>query len=60
MAEQKDSPLLKQFKAFLYKMIELGGSDLHIKSNGYIRARIRGDIEKLSNTLITRNWSRNL
>jgi twitching motility protein PilT len=53
MAKQTDSPLLKQFKAFLYKMIELGGSDLHIKSNGYIRARIRGDIEKLSNTLIT-------
>jgi len=52
MAEE--NKLLQQVKAFLYKMIEVGGSDLYIKSGGYISARIRGDIKRLSNSMITR------
>jgi len=54
MAVEINEKLLSQIKSFLYKMIEMGGSDLHIKSGGYIRARIRGDIVKLSDTKITR------
>ena len=46
--------LLEQLKQFLYKMIELEGSDLHIRAGGFIRARIKGDIVKLSDTNITR------
>jgi twitching motility protein PilT len=46
--------LLQQVKQFLYKMIELDGSDLHIRAGGFIRARIKGDIIKLSDIVITR------
>ncbi len=54
MATQINEKLLSQIKSFLYKTIELGGSDLHIKAGGYIRARIRGDIVKLSETKLSR------
>ena len=49
-----DSNLMKQFKQFLFKMIEMGGSDLHLKAGGTIRARIKGDIQPLANINITR------
>ncbi len=49
-----DSNLMKQFKQFLYKMIELGGSDLHVKAGGTIKARIRGDIQTLADVKITK------
>jgi len=49
-----DSNLMQQFKQFLYKMIELGGSDLHIKAGGNIRARIQGEIKPLANVQITK------
>ena len=35
---------LKKVRAYLKKMIEIGGSDLHIKANAVIRARINGNI----------------
>ena len=35
---------LKKVRAYLKKMIEIGGSDLHIKANSVIRARINGNI----------------
>jgi len=35
---------LKKIRAYLKKMIEVGGSDLHIKANSVIRARINGNI----------------
>lgn len=53
MAEQ-DSPLIKQLKTFLYRMIKLGGSDLHIKSGGVIRARVKGDLMPLGENPISR------
>ena len=49
-----DSQLMQQFKQFLFKMIDLGGSDLHLKAGGTIRARIRGDIQPLANIQITK------
>ena len=48
-----DSALIKQIKSFLIKMIELGGSDLHIRTGGLIRARIKGDITPLGNSIVT-------
>ena len=35
---------LNKVRAYLKKMIELGGSDLHIKANSVMRARINGNI----------------
>lgn len=35
---------LKKVRAYLKKMIEVGGSDLHIKANAVVRARINGNI----------------
>jgi len=49
-----DSNLMQQFKQFLYKMIEMKGSDLHLKAGGSIRARIQGDIRPLANVQITK------
>jgi twitching motility protein PilT len=46
--------LREQVNAFLYKMIEIGGSDMYIKAGGYISARIKGDVTRLSNTKLSR------
>jgi twitching motility protein PilT len=35
---------LNKIRVYLKKMIELGGSDLHVKANSVIRARINGNI----------------
>ncbi len=35
---------LKKVRGYLKKMIEVGGSDLHIKANSVVRARIQGNI----------------
>ena len=39
---------LKKVRIHLKKMIEVGGSDLHIKANSVIRARINGEIKQFS------------
>ena len=39
---------LKKVRVHLKKMIEVGGSDLHIKANSVIRARINGKIVQFS------------
>jgi twitching motility protein PilT len=39
---------LKKVRIYLQKMIERGGSDLHIKANSIFRARINGTITPLS------------
>lgn len=39
---------LKKVRAYLKKMIEVGGSDLHIKANAVVRARINGNIVQFS------------
>lgn len=39
---------LKKVRAYLKKMIEVGGSDLHIKANAVVRARIHGNIVQFS------------
>lgn len=39
---------LKKIRSYLKKMIENGGSDLHVKANSVIRARINGDLIQFS------------
>ena len=45
---------LKRIRAYLKKMIELGGSDLHIKANSLIRARIDGTIVPFPNSIVSK------
>jgi twitching motility protein PilT len=44
---------LKKVRAYLKRMIDAGGSDLHIKANSVIRARINGDIIPLSGEIFS-------
>ena len=46
---------LKKIRAYLKKLIDNGGSDLHVKSNGVIRARINGKITIFSGSIFTRD-----
>ncbi len=46
--EAQQGEMIKLLRAYMKKMLELGGSDLHIKSESLIRARIKGDITPLS------------
>lgn len=44
---------IKKIRAYLKKLIENGGSDLHVKSNGVIRARINGAIVPFSGSIFS-------
>ncbi|MEA1983808.1 MAG: PilT/PilU family type 4a pilus ATPase [Campylobacterota bacterium] len=45
---------LKKVRAYLKKMVEIGGSDLHIKANSDIRARINGKIVKFPKSFMSK------
>jgi len=45
---------LKKIRAYLQRMIDAGGSDLHIKANSVVRARINGDIIPLSGEILSK------
>ncbi|PHQ57297.1 MAG: type IV pili twitching motility protein PilT, partial [Sulfurimonas sp.] len=45
---------LKKVRVHLKKMIEVGGSDLHIKANAVIRARINGNIVQFSGGIFSK------
>jgi len=45
---------LKKVRAYLKKMIDNGGSDLHIKANSVIRARIHGNIVQFSGGILSK------
>jgi len=45
---------LKKVRIHLKKMIEVGGSDLHIKANSVIRARINGNIVQFSGGILSK------
>jgi len=45
---------LKKVRAYLKKMIEVGGSDLHVKANAVIRARINGEIKQFSGGILSK------
>ena len=44
---------LKKVRAYLKRMIDAGGSDLHVKANSVIRARINGEIIPLSGEIFS-------
>lgn len=46
---------LKKIRVHLKKMIEVGGSDLHIKANAVIRARINGNIVQFSGGIFSKD-----
>ena len=46
---------LNKVRAYLKKMIELGGSDLHIKANSVIRARINGNIVQFAGDIFAKD-----
>jgi twitching motility protein PilT len=45
---------LNKIRAYLKKMIELGGSDLHVKANSVIRARINGNIVQFAGDIFAK------
>jgi twitching motility protein PilT len=44
---------LDKIRTYLKKLIDNGGSDLHVKANGIIRARINGNIIPFSGSILT-------
>ncbi len=46
---------LKKVRMHLKKMIEVGGSDLHIKANAVMRARINGNIVQFSGGIFSKD-----
>ncbi len=47
--------VLKKIRGYLRRMIDAGGSDLHVKANGVVRARINGDIVPLSGEILSKD-----
>ncbi|WP_294961699.1 PilT/PilU family type 4a pilus ATPase [Sulfurimonas sp.] len=45
---------LNKIRVYLKKMIELGGSDLHVKANSVIRARINGNIVQFAGEIFAK------
>jgi len=45
---------LKKVRGYLKRLVDAGGSDLHIKANAVIRARINGDIVPLSGEVFSK------
>jgi twitching motility protein PilT len=45
---------LKKVRVYLKKMVEVGGSDLHIKANSVPRVRIDGEIKQFSGAIMTK------
>ncbi len=52
--QQMTFETLKKIRAYLQRMIDAGGSDLHIKANSVVRARINGDIIPLSGEILSK------
>ena len=46
---------LKKVRAYLKRMVETGGSDLHLKANAVVRARINGEIVPLGSDVFTKS-----
>ncbi len=43
----------EKFKQYLYKLIEVKGSDLHIKAGSKVHIRINGELHTLTNEILT-------
>ncbi|MCX6061890.1 MAG: PilT/PilU family type 4a pilus ATPase [Campylobacterales bacterium] len=47
--------VLKKIRGYLRRMVDAGGSDLHIKANAVVRARVNGDIIPLSGEIFSKD-----
>jgi twitching motility protein PilT len=47
--------VLKKIRGYLRRMIDAGGSDLHVKANSVVRARVNGEIIPLSGEIFSRD-----
>lgn len=53
--EKLDFAVTRRVRAYLKKLISIGGSDLHLKAGSQVRARINGDIVVFSNDIFTKD-----
>lgn len=53
--EDLNFEVLKKIRGYLRRMIDAGGSDLHIKANGVVRARINGEVIPLSGEILSKD-----
>lgn len=49
--EKLDFRVTRKIRAYLKRLVDMGGSDLHLKAGAKIRARINGDIVVFSNEI---------
>lgn len=47
--------VLKKIRGYLRRMVDAGGSDLHVKANAVVRARINGEIIPLSGEIFSKD-----
>ncbi len=52
--EKLDFAVTRKVRVYLKKLIDMGGSDLHVKAGSQIRARINGDIIVFSNEIFSK------
>ena len=52
--DKLDFAVTRKVRTYLKKLIDMGGSDLHIKAGSQIRARINGDIIVFSNEIFSK------
>jgi len=53
--EDLNFEVLKKIRGYLRRMVDAGGSDLHIKANGVVRARINGEVIPLSGEILSKD-----
>lgn len=53
--EKLDFAITRRVRTYLKKLISVGGSDLHLKADSKIRARINGDIVVFSDDIFTKD-----
>lgn len=52
--EELSYEVLKKIRGYLRRMVDAGGSDLHIKANGVVRARVNGEVIPLSGEIFSK------
>lgn len=52
---QLNFEVLKKIRGYLRRMVDAGGSDLHIKANSVVRARVNGEIIPLSGEILSKD-----
>ncbi|MGZ8547383.1 MAG: type IV pilus twitching motility protein PilT [Sulfuricurvum sp.] len=53
--EDLNFEVLKKIRGYLRRMVDAGGSDLHVKANGVVRARVNGEIIPLSGEILSKD-----